>query len=399
MVQEKLWTKEFIVVNLIQLSVIMGYFVLYSTIGIYTRGITSAELWVGLVTGIFTFASLLTRSFSGKLLDRFYPKKVLLFGLMLSLLASIGYLFAGTMPWLIAMRVVNGFGYGLSSAAVATMISSMLPSDRLLEGLGYSMMFFTLCGAIGPSLGLNLSHSDYRLFDRVFIVTLLFAVLSVVLACFFKTKEINFSSETVPKNLVQDKMNSSITLATLIFLLLTFLLAFSQSTVVACLNLYALDRGLGNMSLFFVLFATANFLARLFMNQILQLFSERFIFIGIIVLQIFVYLGIFAADRASWTYVLAIPYGVSMGFCYPLLTTKTIKTISQFRQGTSNSLYLASEDMAFFLGAVFWSGISDLVGGYQQVYLIAALLVVVMLWIVLLYPSLLKKYHVKEEVW
>ena len=66
MQKQSLWTKEFLLANCILFSLNMGYFILYSTIGIYTRGLTSVEFYVGLVTGIFTFASLCTRFFSGR---------------------------------------------------------------------------------------------------------------------------------------------------------------------------------------------------------------------------------------------------------------------------------------------------------------------------------------------
>ena len=76
MQKQSLWTKEFLLANCILFSLNMGYFILYSTIGIYTRGLTSVEFYVGLVTGIFTFASLCTRFFSGRLLDKVAPKQI-----------------------------------------------------------------------------------------------------------------------------------------------------------------------------------------------------------------------------------------------------------------------------------------------------------------------------------
>lgn len=395
---DKLWSKEFILANMIQFGVNIGYFILYSTIGIYTRGLTNVELYVGIVTGIFTFAALGTRMISGQLLDHMSHKSILLFGVSLSLLASAGYLLSNTVPLLMGMRILNGLGYGLSSAAIATMISSMIPSRRLLEGLGYSMMMMTLCGALGPAIGLNVSHSDYRQFGMVFVITLGFAVLTLFLALSIKSKKIVFSAERGTLELGLQKQNA-VTLATVIMLVLTFLVGFSHATVVACLNLYALDSNLGNMSSFFIIFAAANFVTRLFMNQVFHIMSERIVMIGITVLLILVYLGIFAAQEAIWIYLLAAPFGMIMGFYYPLLTTKTIKTMSQFRQGTSNSIYLASEDIAFALGAVFWSGISVYIGGYRQIYLIAAFLVVLMLLIVLFYPTVLRKYQIKEEQW
>ncbi len=396
--KQSLWTKEFLLANCILFSLNMGYFILYSTIGIYTRGLTSVEFYVGLVTGIFTFASLCTRFFSGRLLDKAAPKQILLLGLLISLLASLGYLFAGSLPLLVFMRILNGLGYGLSSAAAATLISSMLPAHRLLEGLGYSQMVFTVCGALGPSIGLNVSHSDYQQFGKVFLITCFFAALSVCFTLGLKTKQRPAAAEATAAAL-EPQQQPIISPATIVFLVLTFLLAFAQSTVVACLNLYALDRQLGNMSLFFVIFAVTNFCVRLFMGKILRVIPERVILLCITAILVLVYLGIFAANQAIWIFLLAVPFGFSMGFYYPLMTTKTIRTISPARQGTSNTLYLAAEDIAFFLGALFWSGISPFLGGYQNIYGLAALLAGCMLCIVIGYPSVLKKMQVQEDVW
>lgn len=49
---EKLWTRSYITAILIQLCVALGYFMLYSTIGIYARSLTNIELYVGVVTGM-----------------------------------------------------------------------------------------------------------------------------------------------------------------------------------------------------------------------------------------------------------------------------------------------------------------------------------------------------------
>ena len=56
--EEKLWTKSYITAILIQLCLAMGYFMLYSTSGIYARSLTSVELYVGVVTGMFTLPAL-----------------------------------------------------------------------------------------------------------------------------------------------------------------------------------------------------------------------------------------------------------------------------------------------------------------------------------------------------
>ncbi|MBR6756753.1 MAG: MFS transporter, partial [Peptococcaceae bacterium] len=149
----KLWTPQFIIAVLIQFGANFGFFLLYSTIGIYATSMTSVELYIGIVTGVFTFASLFTRFFSGKMIKQFSCKPIILFGLAINVLSFVAYFFRHSLPLLIAVRMLNGLGHGFTTAALATFISTMLPPARLLEGLGYSMMMITLCAAIGPTVG------------------------------------------------------------------------------------------------------------------------------------------------------------------------------------------------------------------------------------------------------
>ena len=88
-----------------------------------------------------------------------------------------------------------------------------------------------------------------------------------------------------------------------------------------------------------------------------------------------------------------------MGFYYPMMSSKTLKTMNEKRQGTSNTLRLAAEDLAFSFGAVFWGMLSVYIGGYRYIYLAAAGLAFLMLVIVLVYPSILNKMNIQEDVW
>ena len=403
MEEEKLWTRPYITAILVQLCVALGYFMLYSTIGIFARSLTSIEMYVGIVTGMFTFAALFTRFFTGPALDRYSRKLMMMIGLGLSLLANVGYLISSNIEFLIAMRALNGFGYGLASAAIATIVSTLLPPKRLLEGVGYCMMFTTLCGAVGPTIALNISGSDPDKFGIVFVISSGFTALSFLLALTLKPKPRQFSNASekpaAEKTSGANLKGSGFTLATAIMMSLTFLLGFSHSTILACLNLYAMDAQIGNMSLFFIIFALTNFTTRFLMNRIVKRFTERRVLLFISFLLILAYYGIFSADHAAVIYMMGLPLGIVMGFYYPMMSSKTLKTMAQHRQGTSNTLRLAAEDLAFALGAVFWGTISIYIGGYKYIYLIAAGLAMLMFLIVIFYPFILKKLNIHEEVW
>jgi MFS family permease len=195
------------------------------------------------------------------------------------------------------------------------------------------------------------------------------------------------------------KEPSGFSLATVTLMILTFLLAFNHSSILACLNLYAMDAALGNLSLFFIIFALTNFTTRLLMNRLVERFGERRILIVITAMLILALYGIYAAESASLIFAMAMPLGIVMGFYYPMMSSKTLKTMNEKRQGTSNTLRLAAEDLAFSFGAVFWGMLSVYIGGYRYIYLIAAALAGLMLLIVLVYPSVLKKWNIQEDVW
>ncbi len=398
---EKLWTKPYIIAVIIQVCIALGDFMLYSTIGIFARGLTSIELYIGLVTGMFSFASLVTRFFTGPVLDRFSKKAVLLIGIALCFIASVGYFFSYNVYILIIMRIINGFGYGLASAAIATMVSTMLPPKRLLEGVGYSMMFMTLCGAVGPTIVLNVTNSNPTKFGIVFWICVAVSVLGLFCSVILNAKPREELVLAAKRAVEQGgtKIASGFSLATAIMMVLTFFLGITHSSVLACLNLYAMDYQLGNMSLFFILFAATSFTTRLLMNRIVELLSERCVLVGSTAIMMLAYFGIFMADNAAQIYALAVPFGMVMGFYYPMMSSKTLKTMSEHRQGTSNTLRMVAEDLAFTLGAVFWGVIAGLIGGYRYIYLMAAGIAAVMLIIVLIYPAVLRKYNIQEDVW
>ncbi len=395
---DKLWTKSYIIAIVIQLCIALADFMLYSTIGIFARGLTSMELYIGLVTGMFSFASLITRFITGPVLDRFSKKAILVIGIALCLISSVGYFFSYNVYILIVMRIINGFGYGLASAAIATMVSTMLPPKRLLEGVGYSMMFMTLCGAVGPTIVLNITDSDPTKFGIVFWICVAVSILGLFCAFVINAKPRTEIAEAAAIA-IKGKIESGFSLATATMMSLTFFLGITHSSILACLNLYAMDNHLGNMSLFFIIFALVNFTTRLLMNRIVNLFSERRVLIASTAVMMLSYLGIFMADSAVQIFILAVPFGIVMGFYYPMMSSKTLKTMSEHRQGTSNTLRMVAEDLAFTLGAVFWGVIAGMIGGYRYIYLMSAGFAALMLLIVLIYPTVLKKCNIREDVW
>ena len=384
-----LFTTSYILALAVSFFIQLSNNMLYSTIGIYAKGFTSLEYYIGLATSGFTFAALFTKLFTGKIFDFFSSRKILFAGLTLSFAASLGYLFIDNIHLLIGVRILHGLGFGISGVAISTIIANLSPHDRLLESVGYNMMLTTLTTAIGPGIVLNITHSDAAQFMPIFF-------LLIVLAALCLCASLPIKSEARVDDVTDCVGRLNINMATILLALLVFFIAFAQSSIVAYINLYALEADFGNMTPYFVAFAITNFSVRFFMNHILKYLSQRALLYLAGIISCGVYFGIAHAPSAHIIYILGFFFGFAMGVFYPIANTKILHSMSWHRQGMANSIYMAAVDGANAVGVMSWSAIATHFGGYNHIY--SAALIVIALYLILLtvYPLILKWRHIPE---
>lgn len=81
----------------------------------------------GWIIGLFTISAGLSRPFSGKLADNIGRKKVLLFGVVVSFIASISYMFSFSVLTLLIIRFIHGFATGFFPTGATALITDILP--------------------------------------------------------------------------------------------------------------------------------------------------------------------------------------------------------------------------------------------------------------------------------
>ncbi len=131
--KEKLWSKYFILALIITVGVNLTCNLLLSTISIYAKKITGVDSYAGIMTGAFTLAALFIRVFAGKLLDKLGRKKILILGVVITAFSTIGYIFSNGIILLVIFRVMQGFGFGISSTAIATIVTDVTPPEECLR--------------------------------------------------------------------------------------------------------------------------------------------------------------------------------------------------------------------------------------------------------------------------
>lgn len=128
----------------------------------FVRGpLGSDDFAVGLVIGASSVAALVARPLTGYLADARGRRRVMLAGLVLLSVAGCGYLVAGSVPALVATRLVIGLSEACMFTAGSVWVLHIAPSERRGQLLGWYGVSQWTGVATGPLAGAYLLEHGY----------------------------------------------------------------------------------------------------------------------------------------------------------------------------------------------------------------------------------------------
>ena len=134
---DKLWTKDFVTIAVINAIVFLTHFLLIVTIASYAVDEFHASTdMAGLVAGIFIIGALLGRLGTGRVIEEIGSKKVLIVSTMLFIITSALYFAAVSLTLLIVIRLLHGIVFGTASTATGTIVAQIIPPGRRGEEIG-----------------------------------------------------------------------------------------------------------------------------------------------------------------------------------------------------------------------------------------------------------------------
>ncbi len=181
---ERLWTKSFIQMSFAMLFLFTGFYLLVPTLPLFIKEIGGNESQVGLMMGMFTIAAVVIRPIIGGMLDQYGRRSFIIFGLILFGLTMYSYNLASTIVLLAVLRVIHGVTWAVSTTAVGTAITDIIPDSRRGEGMGWYGMAMTIAMAIGPMIGLWVVQ--YYSFHGLFLLATLLSFMAVILSLITK---------------------------------------------------------------------------------------------------------------------------------------------------------------------------------------------------------------------
>lgn len=356
---ERLWTKPFIVMTVAMLVLFTGFYLLLPTMPLYIKSLGGTESQVGLVAGVFTLTAVVFRPIVGGLLDRYGRRPFMIAGLLLFVLSMGLYPWASAFALLLALRVLHGASWALSTTAVSTSITDIIPASRRGEGMGWFGMAMTVAMAIGPTVGVwALDGGEY---SRLFGIATGLSAVAFLLAI---TARIPKHPRSTSRKIVLFERSVLPLTAALFFLsvayggITTFLPLFGESIRV-------------NSGTFFLVYALALTLARPVAGKLSDRFGEAVVIVpGLVVTVLSLAVLSFSTNLAG-VIVAAVLYGIGFGSAQPALQAANLRLAPPERRGVASASFMTAFDLGIGLGSIVLGWVSQYTG-YETLFLVCA---------------------------
>lgn len=380
--RQKLWTKDFLIVSLINFTITLIFYLLMVTIAGYAvENFHASTSTAGLVSSIFIIGTLFGRLGTGRIIGDWGSKKTLFCGLLLFMLSTMSYFIAFNLPLLILNRLIQGIGLGIASTATGTIIAQILPAERRGEGIGYYSLSAILATAIGPFIGILLTQlfEDYRM---IFAVDSVLAIICFMMYFIVKVPD----APKKAKNMADKagfKLTNFIEMRALPIAFVALVIGFAYSGVMSFMTFYAKELHLVTAgSYFFIVYALVILASRPFTGKLLDARGANIIIYPCLVLFA---IGMYAFSSATSTGVFLIAgalIGIGYGNFNSVAQAIAIKVTPNERLGLATSTYFILYDLGLGVGPYFL-GFFVPAMGYSAIFL--AMVAVIFLSIVLYY--------------
>ena len=118
---------------------------------------------VGILFAIFSISEFFGSMFGGALTDQIGRKSVIIIGLVVSALTSVGMGLVNKLELFYLMAVITGLFADMAGPARQAMITDLLPEEKRADGFGIMRVVMNLSVAIGPAIGGFLAAKSYLL--------------------------------------------------------------------------------------------------------------------------------------------------------------------------------------------------------------------------------------------
>ena len=334
---------------------------------------------IGFVLSCYTIACICIRPFSGYLLDTFARRPLYLVAYILFIAIFGGYILATSLTLFIALRIVQGFAFGMVTVAGNTILIDILPSAHRGEGIGYYGLANNIAMSFGPMIGLFMHNTCS--YETIFLCALASGALGLCAAYLVKTPY-KAPIQRMPISLDRFFLKKGIWAG---IALLMLSIPYGMTTTYVAM--YAKEIGIEvNSGLYFTFMAIGLAVSRMFSGR--QVDKGRITFVislgmylatlTFFLLSALHLLMAWNPEFTSYLYIgIALAQGVAFGTMFPAFNTLFVNLAHHNQRGTATSTYLTSWDVGIGIGLMIGGSLAESCGGFEYSYLLGACLTLV----------------------
>jgi MFS family permease len=335
------------------LAMFIAFHTMIPTLPIYITTMGGSTSSAGLALALLTFSSVIIRPVTGWALDNFGRKKIFLAGLLFFLLPTLFFYWLVPVSFLLGLRFLQGFGWGICSTSNGTVASDLIPQERIGEGMGYFSLTSSISLASAPALGLWLI-GQYS-FQTLFLVCIGLTLLSIILATTIKYKPEEKRNAKLKFSFIE--INALRPALVILFITMTY------SALLSFLALFTLQQGLETAWIFFLVLALTSLVTRPLSGRIVDIKGAKgydfIVAAGISALVIA--MPVLAQTTSALHLVVGgLFYGIGFGFTQPTMLALTIQSVPIERRGAANATYWSAFDVGVVLGSVIWGVVANI---------------------------------------
>lgn len=309
----------------------------------------------GLTIGLFTISAGISRPFSGKLSDTIGRKKVMLIGILTSIIVCTLYplsTFASVWFFLL-LRFLHGFSNGFYATGASALITDILPENMRGRGMGLWGTFISL--GFGFGNGLSSSITSLSGINGLFFAAALLAAMAWLLL--LSVKETLPDPRSFQRRLLLIKKDEIVERNVTPVAVVMFLSAICSGIIFVLSPDIAEFLHIENKGWFFIWYVVTTIGMRLFMGKLSDRFGRRETLLTGMILLVVSMVMIGLANNIFWFTLSALLFGVATGITSPTIFAWTADLSPDHRRGIgTGTMFIALE-----FGILFGSIITNLI--------------------------------------
>ena len=383
---------------------------------------------------VFSIAAALARLFVGPVIDNGKCSLVIIAGIAILIAGTALSAVVKGIPLFTISRLLQGVGFGAATTAASTAAASVLPQERLGEGIGYHGLGQAIAMSIGPAFALYLVGTDPSTNLYVGLALVGFAGLVIALNARYESKWQTLPSSSAYRIKMETRLEldskdgqapspttvttsetinsekypegdqvSKRTLRDSFNIFEPRALPGAIPQMIICptfgfgvffAGLYGTTLGYTHAGLFYTISAVSMIIIRMISKHFMDTVPAIKTMTGAVACGILCCLMLLAAPYGEPVFLASgIFYGLVTGISMPLNQSVAVKNTPPERWGAANALFLLANDIGIGFASVIWGVINDSFGFQTSIVCVIVCLIAsyASAWIV--YPARDKRWR------